>query len=186
MRRSFGLWCFCLLLSDNAYLIMADGTGFLSAIRHASVFLRYCFPRHHYLCALLLNLSTDTGMSKSILLFAAATLLAGCATHYNVDSNLNPQNVKTYFAPSTITLYEKSSELEGVEYKNIGHVQGDVCQADSRDKPASLTEARNVTLRKVQEMGGNGLLLNQCLMLTGVPGCEQLALCQGSAIIVNK
>lgn len=121
---------------------------------------------------------------QKIILVSAALLLGGCATHYSVDSNLNPQNVKTYFAPSTVAVYEKTDQLNNVDYRNIGRVQGEVCRANSNEKPASIQEARNAAQRHVQEMGGNALLLNQCLILDNVPGCKQVALCQGSAIIV--
>ncbi|MGL5006023.1 MAG: Rcs stress response system protein RcsF [Plesiomonas sp.] len=121
---------------------------------------------------------------QKIILVSTALLLGGCATHYNVDSNLNPQNVKTYFAPTTIAVYEKTEQLNKVNYQNIGRVQGEVCQASDNEKPASIQEARNTAQRHAQEMGGNALLLNQCLILDNVPGCKQLALCQGSAIII--
>ncbi|WP_341503513.1 Rcs stress response system protein RcsF [Gallaecimonas sp. GXIMD4217] len=120
---------------------------------------------------------------KYWLLSAAALALAGCAGSYQVDSNLDGAAIQDYFVPSRVAVYSPDA-LAGKPYRSLGLVQGQHCQQAANAPPASLAEARTDARRQAYQLGGNGIVFRQCLLLSedAAPGCLSQALCQGEAI----
>ncbi|WKE64505.1 Rcs stress response system protein RcsF [Gallaecimonas kandeliae] len=114
-------------------------------------------------------------------------LLAGCASHYEVNTNLDKDRIHDYFAPGQVQLLG-SDALAGKRYQVLGMVSGEACQEKANEPPAKQSDARTDARAKAAKLGANALVIRQCLTLTGkeaAPGCLSQAICQGQAIQIE-
>ncbi|NHB92475.1 Rcs stress response system protein RcsF [Photorhabdus cinerea] len=95
-----------------------------------------------------------------------------------------PTGEKTNHSLS-VKLYTKSEELLGTPFKDLGIVTGQSCRSSLQDPPANITIARNQMIMKATHLNANAILLHQCEMLSG-QGCYQIAICEGSALLITQ
>ncbi|WP_254361289.1 Rcs stress response system protein RcsF [Photorhabdus heterorhabditis] len=86
---------------------------------------------------------------------------------------------------SSVKLYTKSEKLLGTPFKDLGIVTGQSCRSSLQDPPANITIARNKMITKATYLNANAVLLHQCEMLSG-QGCYQIAICEGSALLITQ
>ncbi|MFD0709799.1 Rcs stress response system protein RcsF [Photorhabdus akhurstii] len=91
---------------------------------------------------------------------------------------------KKHFS-SSVKLYTKSEELLSASFKDLGIVSGQSCRNSLQDPPANITVARNQMITKAAYLDANAVLLHQCEILSG-QGCYQIAICEGSALLITQ
>ncbi|EKE69224.1 Rcs stress response system protein RcsF [Gallaecimonas xiamenensis] len=123
----------------------------------------------------------NKGLSQPLLL---ALLLGGCATDYQVNTNLDQSRIEGYFAPGQVQVLS-SDALAGQPYRVLGMVSGEACQEAANERPAQIGDARTDARAKAAALGANAIVVRQCLTLGGedaAPGCLTQAICQAQAI----
>ncbi|WP_413700355.1 Rcs stress response system protein RcsF [Psychromonas sp. KJ10-10] len=111
-----------------------------------------------------------------------ALFLTGCS-HYQFSSNLDKKNFDDYFKPSQVSIYSKS-ELQNLNYKLLGAVEGSSCQQDSKDIPADMKEAKTNARINVANMNANGIVFQSCVDFEADQTCLSNVICYGRAIDV--
>lgn len=116
-----------------------------------------------------------------LLSVVAVVLLAGCATSWTFESNLDPQAIGDYFAPGTVAIID--AEAVG-QRPPLGPVSGEACQESADQIPVTEAEARTELRAKAAKMGAEAVVIEQCTTLSGKeapPSCLTLILCSGHA-----
>ncbi|MCV6839084.1 Rcs stress response system protein RcsF [Yersinia pestis subsp. pestis] len=88
--------------------------------------------------------------------------------------------------PAPVKLYKSAEELVGKPFRDLGEVSGESCQSTVQDSPPSISTARKRMQIHASYMKANAVLLHECEIQSGVPGCYQQAVCQGSALNVSS
>ncbi|MCK8586415.1 colanic acid biosynthesis protein RcsF [Yersinia ruckeri] len=88
--------------------------------------------------------------------------------------------------PAPVKLYKTAEELVGKPFRDLGEVSGESCQTSAQDSPPNIATARKRMQIKASYIKANAVLLHECQILSGVPGCYQQAICQGSALNVSS
>ena len=123
-----------------------------------------------------------------------ALALTGCSTQHTAPSTTNsttttaaPAPVKATPAarPAPVKLYKSAEELVGKPFRDLGEVSGESCQSTVQDSPPNLNTARKRMQTRASYMKANAVLLHDCQIVSGVAGCYQQAICQGSALNVS-
>lgn len=114
----------------------------------------------------------------------ATVILAGCS-QYSFHTNLDKENFTNYFKPGTVTLIDKA-QLDDLNYVVLGTVEGNACQENDLQAAPSAGDARTEARRRTADMGGNALLISQCLELGATPGCKASITCYGQAMKVKE
>ncbi|UJF23570.1 Rcs stress response system protein RcsF [Shewanella sp. OMA3-2] len=119
---------------------------------------------------------------KVFTLSSLVLLLTACAGDYTFNSNLDAKAVNEYFKVGDVTVYEDNNLPKG-RYDIIGLAEGEICQELSNDAPASIQNARTEARRKAADMGANGIIIKQCLIIEEQDkACISRSLCIGQAI----
>jgi len=131
---------------------------------------------------------------RALPLCLLALLLAGCSATHKTQPIVNerpiieqPKPVKPKPAPrpAAVKLYKNAEALVGTPFRDLGEVSGESCQVSAQDAQPSLSNARRRMLSHASNMKANAVLLHQCQIISGVAGCNQQAVCQGSALNVS-
>ena len=88
--------------------------------------------------------------------------------------------------PAPVKLYKSAEELVGKPFRDLGEVSGESCQSTVQDSPPSIATARKRMQTRASYMKANAVLLHECEIQSGIPGCYQQAVCQGSALSVSS
>ncbi len=88
--------------------------------------------------------------------------------------------------PAPVRLYKNAEELVGKPFRDLGEVFGESCQTTIQDSPPSISTARKRMQIRASYMKANAVLLHECEIQSGVPGCYRQAVCQGSALKVSS
>lgn len=88
--------------------------------------------------------------------------------------------------PAPVKLYKNAEELVGKPFRDLGEVSGESCQTTAQDSPPNLATARKRMQIRASYMKANAVLLHDCQIISGVAGCYQQAICQGSALNVSS
>ena len=88
--------------------------------------------------------------------------------------------------PAPVRIYTDASELVGKPFRDLGEVSGESCQTTVQDSPPNLATARKRMQIRASYMKANAVLLHDCQIVSGVAGCYQQAVCQGSALNVSS
>lgn len=119
---------------------------------------------------------------KALTLSFLSLLLTACAGDYAFKSNLDPKAIDEYFKVGEVTVYEGNNQPKG-SYAIIGLAEGEVCQELANDAPASIQDARTEARKKAADMGANGIIIKQCLIIDEQDkACISRSLCIGQAI----
>lgn len=120
---------------------------------------------------------------KRLLIFTFTIFISGCS-HYTLESNLDKENIETYFKPSQVTVYDKDA-LSKVEYNVLGAVEGSSCQEASNDLTANEKEARTNARINAANMNANGIIFQTCLTFPQDETCLSNVICYGRALDVE-
>ncbi|WP_115717975.1 Rcs stress response system protein RcsF [Gallaecimonas mangrovi] len=124
-------------------------------------------------------------MKKGLLLMAL--VLTGCASDYQVNTNLDKDRIAGYFAPGQVHIVG-SDALAGQQYRILGMVTGEACQEAANLPPAQASDARTDARAKAAKMGANAVVIKQCVSLNGgdaAPGCLSEVMCQAEAVKIE-
>lgn len=120
-----------------------------------------------------------------ILTMLLSSMLSGCASHYSVNTNLNPDNVADYFKAGQVLLVQKNQDPPR-PFNPLGLVDGESCQVYADNPPASLSDARTRLRLAAANKGGNAVILNNCVTYQDPEGgCLTRAVCIGQAIVMQ-
>ncbi|WP_411706193.1 Rcs stress response system protein RcsF [Edaphovirga cremea] len=131
---------------------------------------------------------------RALPLCLLALLLAGCSTTPKTTSSPTnsvtpvapkPAIAKPAARPAPVKLYKEAEELVGRPFRDLGEVSGESCQITPQDAPPNIATARKRMQIRASYMKANAVLLHQCQIMGGVPGCYQQAVCQGTALNVS-
>jgi len=111
------------------------------------------------------------------------SLLSSCS-NYTFTSNLDQENIKDYFAPSSVTIYENDTQLPTIK-QYISAVEGESCQIENNDPPANKIEARTQARKKAFKLKANAVVFSNCTQ-TQTKQCTQLVICYAKAYQVQK
>lgn len=108
-------------------------------------------------------------------------LLNGCADHYQVNSNLDPQNFQQYFKTSSVQEMT-NQQLRQYNYTVISTVEGNSCQEKSNQPPANISDAKVDALRKAADVKANAIVFSTCTTYPADNVCFSSISCYAKAI----
>ncbi|MGL4750939.1 MAG: Rcs stress response system protein RcsF [Aeromonadaceae bacterium] len=111
-------------------------------------------------------------------------LLASCS-NYSFHTNLDKENFTEYFKPGSVTLIDKA-QMAKLDYQVLGTVEGTSCQEEANQPVPVIGDARTEARRRTADLGGNALVLSQCLELQQTPGCLASITCYGQALKIHE
>jgi RcsF protein len=101
-------------------------------------------------------------------------------------STTTTKSTQTAARPAPVKLYKSAEELVGQPFRDLGEVSGESCQTTVQDSPPNMATARKRMQIRASYMKANAVLLHDCQIVSGVAGCYQQAICQGSALNVSS
>lgn len=119
-----------------------------------------------------------------LVVFAFVGLVSGCS-NYQFNSNLDKDNIDTYFKPSQVVVYDKD-DLSDLDYNVIGAVEGSSCQEAAIDIPANQKDARTKARINAADMGANGIVFQSCLNFKQDETCVTNVICYGRALEIAE
>ena len=123
-------------------------------------------------------------MLKKIFLSAPFVVLLGCSS-FSFESNLDPDNVISYFELSKVKIYT-NSELQDLNYEDIGTVEGISCQMRENEPEPTEKEAKADARSLALQKKGNGLVYSTCIALEDTPACVRSVSCYARVIYVKE
>ncbi|HEI8868351.1 MULTISPECIES: Rcs stress response system protein RcsF [Serratia] len=132
---------------------------------------------------------------RALPLCLLALTLGGCSMLRTEPTSTNSTSKPTATTPSKTTpaarpapvkLYKSAEELVGKPFRDLGEVSGESCQTTVQDSPPNMATARKRMQIRASYMKANAVLLHDCQIVSGVAGCYQQAVCQGSALNVSS
>jgi|SRR5574344_21888 RcsF protein len=122
-------------------------------------------------------------MKLFVLLSSIIFLLSGCS-YFSFESNLDPKNIKDYFAQSSVEVYS-DKDLVDLDYAEVGSIEGLSCQATSLEAPASEAIARTDAKKQAAEKGANGIVFSKCIKLENTPSCVSSVSCYARMVYIK-
>ncbi len=119
----------------------------------------------------------------AFLIIATSVTLIGCAKISTVNTNLDRQNFKDYFAPSKVKIFESEQAFNG-KYQFIGGVEGEDCQTKQHHAAPDQIEARTIARGKAFDLGANAIVFSGCTQVQ-TKQCHATTICYGKAYIVQ-
>lgn len=83
---------------------------------------------------------------------------------------------------STIVLFDNPQQLAGITYKSLGNISGAACQMSASDPIVTVRQAEQQIQRHAQRIGASAVLVQNCEILQGTPGCIRQTVCKGEAL----
>lgn len=118
-------------------------------------------------------------MNKIIPSVILITSIIGCAKQYELSSNIDPEAFDTYFAPSSVKIYE-SVEHMPTEHELVGVVQGEDCQKASHLAAPDEIRARTQARQQAHKLEANAIIFSGCASIEN-PQCHSALICTGTA-----
>ena len=125
-------------------------------------------------------------------------LLCACTSRYEVTTNLDNDNFRSYFSPAKVTIYKDEKSMlvhsnlsnkdEKKKYRYIGAVEGEDCQAQSHHQTPDEINARTHARRKAFELGANAIIFSGCALIENNEAdkhCVATTVCYGKAYHVS-
>lgn len=113
-----------------------------------------------------------------ILASLSLAAVGGCASQWQLNTNLDPQAIESYFAPASVAIISN-----GDKRPQLGPVAGDACQQPDHP-PISAADARTALRAKAAAMGADAVVIADCVELQGKdapPDCLLFIQCHGHA-----
>ena len=120
---------------------------------------------------------------RLLLPFMLALLSSACS-NVHFSSNIDKENFDTYFAPSSVTVYQKA-DLDDLDYQVLGAVEGSSCQINENAVPADAREARTKARINAANLNANGIVFQSCLSFKEDKACISNVICYGRALKVS-
>ena len=134
------------------------------------------------------NLKTVNHRAKSITMLLIALLITGCAKINDVSTNLDRDNFKNYFSPTTVNIYNSEKEFKG-KAKFIGLVEGESCQEKAHHALPNEIDARTEARRQAFKLQANAIIFSQCVLIEddkAAKYCIASTVCYGRAYQVEQ
>jgi RcsF protein len=115
-------------------------------------------------------------------------LTASCATINDISTNLDRENFKNYFSPTTIKMVTSEKEFTG-HYKFLGLVEGESCQEKAYHAVPNEIDARTEARRQAYKIQANTIIFSQCVMIEtdkAAKYCVASTVCYGRAYKVEQ
>jgi RcsF protein len=112
-------------------------------------------------------------------------LLSTACSNVHFSSNVDKENFETYFAPSSVVVYEKD-DLEDLDFQVLGAVEGSSCQTKDNAVPADIREARTKARIHAADLNANGVVFQSCISFKEDKTCITNVICYGRALNVMK
>jgi len=101
------------------------------------------------------------------------------------EPKAEPQKAKVSRA-APVRIITNAEELVGKPFRDLGEVTGESCQASNQDSPPNIPTARKrLQINASKKAKANAVLLHNCEVTSGTPGCYRQALCVGSALNIS-
>ena len=129
--------------------------------------------------------STKSGLA--IIIFVAA-FITGCAKINDISTNLDRENFKSYFSPTTVKIYTDEKEFTG-KHEFLGLVEGESCQEKSHHAAPNEIDARTEARGKAYKLGANAIIFSQCVLIEedkAAKYCVASTVCYGRAYKIEQ
>ncbi|MBK0079683.1 MULTISPECIES: Rcs stress response system protein RcsF [Kosakonia] len=101
------------------------------------------------------------------------------------EPKAEPQKAKVARA-APVRIITNAEELVGKPFRDLGEVTGESCQASNQDSPPNIPTARKrLQINASKKAKANAVLLHNCEVTSGTPGCYRQAICVGSALNIS-
>lgn len=122
---------------------------------------------------------------RFLLILASLSLaaLGGCASQWQLNTNLDPEAIESYFAPASVAMLNS-----GDGRPLLGPVAGEACQQPDHP-PISAADARTALRAKAAELGAEAVVIADCVEFNGKdspPDCLRFIQCHGHAYGAEK
>lgn len=117
----------------------------------------------------------------------AVLLMGACSANYQMQSNLDPDNLLKYFSPSKVTIYNSEADITE-KHRFIGAVEGESCQQKPYHQKADQLTARTNARRNAYLLKANAIIFSGCALIEGDKAakyCISSYLCYGRAYRVD-
>lgn len=134
------------------------------------------------------QITSTSAKVNTCALLLLTLLLTSCAKINDVSTNLDSENFKHYFSPTTVKIVTSESEFTG-KYKFIGLVEGESCQEKAHYALPNEIDARTEARRKAYKLGANAIIFSQCVMIEEDKAskyCVASTVCYGRAYLVEQ
>ncbi len=134
------------------------------------------------------NLKTVSHQSKFISMLLIALFMTGCAKINDVSTNLDRDNFKNYFSPTTVKMYSSEKDFKG-KAKFIGLVEGESCQEKAHHALPNEIDARTEARRQAYKLEANAIIFSQCVLIEddkAAKYCIASTVCYGRAYKVEQ
>lgn len=128
-----------------------------------------------------------TKSSLAIVILAAA-FISGCAKINDISTNLDRENFKSYFSPTTVKIYTDEKEFTG-KHEFLGLVEGESCQEKSHHAAPNEIDARTEARGKAYKLGANAIIFSQCVLIEedkAAKYCVASTVCYGRAYKIEQ
>ncbi len=119
-------------------------------------------------------------------------LLSACHHSYNLTTNIDKDNFKTYFSASQVHIYPNEQAIK-TNYRLIGLVEGEDCQKKSHHAQPSKVNARTDARKKAYQRQANGIIFTSCVIIPTVkpinkkaPACIATQVCYAKAYQISS
>ncbi|SEL45803.1 RcsF protein [Colwellia chukchiensis] len=114
--------------------------------------------------------------------------VAGCANINQVSTNLDKENFQHYFSPTNVRILTQEQEL-GSDYRFLGLVEGQSCQAKAHHAVPNEIDARTQARRQAFGLGANAIIFSQCVLIEddqAAKHCLATLVCYGRAYHIEQ
>lgn len=123
---------------------------------------------------------------KNLIFLTITFLLVSCSTDYSFNSNINKSAINDYFKAGKVQLINKDHPPKK-PFNTLGIISGESCQINENGTPASFADARTALRRHAADIGGNAVIINNCVQFNEPDNaCISRVLCMGQAITMGS
>jgi len=115
-------------------------------------------------------------------------IISGCSSQYSISTNLDKENFKQYFAPTSVKIYQSEQEFN-TAYQFIGLVEGQNCQERPHLAAPNEVIARTHARAQAFEKNANAIIFTGCGLITDDQSSKQCIatlVCYGKAFVVSQ
>lgn len=124
----------------------------------------------------------------TIHLLLVTLFITSCGNINEVSTNLDRDNFKNYFSPTTVKMYNSEKDFKG-KAKFIGLVEGESCQEKAHHALPNEIDARTEARRQAYKLEANAIIFSQCVLIEddkAAKYCIASTVCYGRAYKVEQ
>lgn len=122
--------------------------------------------------------------NKRIFTTLIALLLCSCASITSVKTNLDGENFRNYFAPTSVEIFNDEQKFPS-QYTFIAGVEGQSCQETPEHVVADEITARTDARKNAYQLKANAIVFSSCTTIS-TKQCHQQVICYGKAYRINN